>query len=118
MKDFHLSTFLGLCVLGICIFLGLVFSGWVIAHELPDTTQVPDSLAMQLIGQENQDFGDYLSQRQAAYYLGIRESDLLALMERGELEGVYTTIEGDAVLYNIYSKSALQKWIDARLEEG
>ncbi len=117
MKNFSLSTFLGLCTLGVCLLLGLILSGWIIAQELPDTPRIPNGLAVQLIGQEDTDYGDYLSMRQAASYLCVREVDIQALIESGALEGVYTTIDGDDVSYYIFSKAALQQWIEKHFEE-
>lgn len=114
MKNFSLSTFLGLCVLGVCLLVGLVFSGWIIAQELPDTTQIPDMLAIQPVDQQNQSYGDYLSLQQAASYLGVRETDIEDLMQSGELEGIYTKIDR----YYIFSKAKLQQWVDKRIVEG
>ncbi len=115
MKNFNLSTFLGFCALGLCILIGVVIAGQLIARELPDTTQVPAYIAVEMRDQTDrvEEF-DYLSLRQAAYYLGVQETDLQALMDSGELDGIYTKIDR----YFIFSKAALQQWIDKRIEEG
>ncbi len=114
MKNFNLSTFLGFCALGLCVLIGVVIAGQLIARELPDTTQVPAYISVDMRDRTDrvEEF-DYLSLSQAAYYLGVRETDLQALIDSGELNGVYTMIDH----YYIFSKAALQQWVDARIQE-
>ncbi len=107
MKNFDMSKFLGCCVIGICI----VAAGWLISKELPETAKYPASLAITTSDTGYGQFGDYLSIHEVAGYLRVTTEDVEVLMEKGQLNGVYTKINANYV----FSKEALKEWVENRV---
>ncbi len=111
MKNFDLSLFLGCCAIA----FGIVIAGKIISAELPDTTQVPSSLSVvtHTAGEQEQDFGNYLSQYDISRYLHIAYEDVEDLLESGALEGTYTMVDDNSY---IFSRQKLDEWVEERIE--
>ena len=105
MKNFNLALFLGCCVIGI----SLVISGYIIASNIPEIPNIPTSISLSNVGEK--EFGEYLSLYGASLYLSVSESDILALINSGELEYCGVKI-GDSY---VISKSSLDSWLEQQI---
>ena len=106
MKNEGLLHFLGCCVIAAAI----VVSGVIIANKLPETAQFPTSLSVST-NDGTQQFGDYLSTYEASAYLGIKTSNLMELIQSGELDGAIYKVGEDYII----SRQALREWADSRI---
>ena len=102
MKNFNLSQFLGCCVIAVSI----IIAGSYISEEIPDTTQVPDSLYVSTQNQYEQ-YANCMSKYEVAEYFDITVDDVYELLNSGELDGTYTMV-GETY---IFSREKLDEWV-------
>ena len=102
MKNFNLSQFLGCCVIAVSI----IIAGSYISEEIPDTTQVPDSLYVRTQNKYEQ-YANCMSQYDVAAYFDITVDDVYELLNSGELDGTYTMV-GESY---IFSREKLDEWV-------
>ena len=102
MKNFNLSQFLGCCVIAVSI----IIAGSYISGEIPDTTQVPNSLYVETQNQYEQ-YANCLSESDVAEYFNIGVEDVYELLNSGELDGTYTMV-GERY---IFSREKLDEWV-------
>ncbi|MBR5136468.1 MAG: hypothetical protein IKV30_00390 [Clostridia bacterium] len=105
MKNSGVATFLGSCVIGISI----IVAGYLISEELPETTQVPGYISVDLEDQGEQ-FDNYMDKYDVARYLGIYSDDIDELLSSGELEGTYFVV-GDSY---IFIRDKIDEWAENR----
>ena len=106
MKNSGSYNFLGCCVIAAAI----LASGIIIARNLPDTTKVPNYFDVGVAG-EKAEFGDFLSESEAAVYLGLTNEDIKELLRSGQLDqAVYKVGEN-----YIISRQALQEWAEGKI---
>lgn len=106
MKNSGLCNFLGCCVIAVAI----LASGIIIAHNLPDTTEVPNRFGVSVDG-EKAAFGDFLSESEAAAYLGLTNEDITQLLESGELDSAVYKVGENYII----SRQALQEWAESKI---
>ena len=103
MKNSGIATFLGSCVIGISI----IVAGYLISEELPETTQVPGYISVDLEDQGEQ-FDNYMYKSDVARYLCVYEDDIEELLSSGELEGTYFVV-GDSY---IFIRDKIDEWVE------
>lgn len=108
-KNFDLSLFFGCCAIS----AGIIVAGWLISKEMPETTEVPSSLAVTTTDSKYGEFEEYLSKYELAAYLGITDDDVTSLINSGELKEVSTKLGANYV----FVKDAVDKWMAERLAQ-
>jgi hypothetical protein len=106
MKNFNLSLFLGCCVVS----AGVIVGSLIISANLPATPIIPSSMTL---SDSMAEFGEYLSDNEAAAFLRIGYEEFPEFVDSGALRGTFTTIEG----YRVFSKDKLSEWVNARIED-